>query len=72
MNSTQAGIVSLFFLCVWCGSWLSREHVLLVAPGWCAGCLPCAPLPQLSLTRYFVLMRPILPAFSSVNQRSLV
>ena len=30
--------------------------------------LPCAPLPQLALTHYFVVMRPILLAFSSTNQ----
>src|SRR5712692_8464344 len=42
MNGTQARTVSLFFLCVWCGSWVSRERVLLVAPGWCVGCLRSA------------------------------
>src|SRR5260221_6880182 len=42
-NSTQTGAVSLFFLlCVWCGSWVSCERVLLGAPGWCMGCLRCA------------------------------
>jgi len=42
MNGTQAGTtVSFFFLlCVWCGSWVSWERVLLVAT-WCVGCLPC-------------------------------
>ncbi len=43
MNSTQARTVSFFFLlCVWCSSWVSRERVLLVAPGWGVGCLRSA------------------------------
>src|SRR5712691_6647297 len=34
--------------------------------------LSCAPLPQLALTHYFVLIRPILPLLASVNQTSRV
>ncbi len=58
-NGTQARTVSLFFLCVWRGSRVSRERVLLVlvAPAWCEAA--CALLPQLALTHYCVVIRPI-------------
>jgi hypothetical protein len=45
---------------------VSRECIFLV------GCLLCVRLPQLALTPYCVVMRPILSPLLSVNQTSLV